>query len=167
MKEFKFREGFHAPKGITAEDVAKELDRIERVTGKLDAPTIVDMSKDESDLLHPFFEWDDSVAGQKYRETQASWVATSVRVVYEEHEEPLRISAKYANQERRQYLTMSTVLSDEDLIRSAQDELFRSFNGLKKSLDLFENTLKRFGRSAKKIERSKKYVDKAVAAASA
>lgn len=166
MEEFKFREGFHAPKGVTAKQVAEELERIERVTGRIDAPTIVALSEDKDAVLHVFFEWDDSEAARKYRENQASHVATSVKVVDTTtgDERFLRLSAKKPDEERRQYLTMATILSDKDLIESARDELMRQFNGLNRSLDIFEGTVKRAGKSTAKITQSRKHLQKAVAA---
>jgi hypothetical protein len=42
---------------------------------------VVDAARDPVHPLHSQFEWDDSIAGEKYRQTQARQLIRSVRVV--------------------------------------------------------------------------------------
>lgn len=113
-----------------------------------------------------FFEWDNSVAAQKYRENQASQIATSVRVIYEPNgnEEPIRVSVQVEGEERRQYLTTSHVMSSEDLMESAREELQRMLNGAARSLQSFENAIKNAGKSTKQIKKARKALDTAMVA---
>lgn len=48
--------------------------------GELTPRLVVDEARDESHPLHPRFEWDDSVAGERYREVQAQQLIRSVRL---------------------------------------------------------------------------------------
>lgn len=54
-KTYHFRAGFRPVAGIKPEQVVNELERIENVCGKIDAPTIVEESTPEDATLHPFF----------------------------------------------------------------------------------------------------------------
>jgi len=52
--------------------------------GKLTAPLVVAEARDPEHPLHSRFEWDDSVAGERYREVQARELIRSQRIVYRE-----------------------------------------------------------------------------------
>ena len=63
--------------------------------GKLTPALVVDVARDPDHVLHNRFEWDDSVAGERYRRDQAHELIRSVRVNYvsARTEEPLSIRA--------------------------------------------------------------------------
>lgn len=63
--------------------------------GDLTPQAVVDTARDESHPLHGRFEWDDSVAGEAYRRSQAAELIRSVKVTYSEAPdgEPRRIRA--------------------------------------------------------------------------
>lgn len=67
--------------------VTKELDD----AGMLTAKNLVDVSRPETAPLHDEFEWNDSVAAEKYREDQARYVIRSLRVVIDETKPPERV----------------------------------------------------------------------------
>jgi hypothetical protein len=52
----------------------KELQQIARTHGKLSPQIIVDAARHNNSALHGFFEWDDTVAAEKYRIEQARTV---------------------------------------------------------------------------------------------
>ena len=52
--------------------------------GMLYACDVVNSARDESSPLHPFFEWDDSLAAEQHRLGQARKLITSVVVVKEQ-----------------------------------------------------------------------------------
>lgn len=55
-----------------ATKVENELDDLRNSLGKDYTPSdIVQKAKDENSEMHSCFEWDDSIAGEKYRESQA------------------------------------------------------------------------------------------------
>ena len=56
---------------ITPQIAGNELARIERKYGSLTPESVVDESRDVNAVLHNCFEWDDAVAAEKYRHTQA------------------------------------------------------------------------------------------------
>jgi hypothetical protein len=54
---------------------------------RLTPEVVVDAARDEASPLHDRFEWDDQIAGEKYRLDQARRLIRSVRVVYREADE--------------------------------------------------------------------------------
>ena len=72
--------------------------------------------------MHKAFEWDDEVAAERYRETQASYIIRSIVVKPEMTNEPVRkfvsISKPISEDEdepRQTYRAIETVVSDESL----------------------------------------------------
>jgi hypothetical protein len=51
--------------------VEKALDAIYEKHGTLSTELVIEEAKDPNHKLHRFFDWDDEVAGKKWRETQA------------------------------------------------------------------------------------------------
>ena len=63
-------------------DLRAELTGIYRRCGELTPQIVVDEARPEGAPLHSRFEWDDAVAGEKYRLTQASALIRVVRIEY-------------------------------------------------------------------------------------
>ena len=85
-------------KGIDANIVYKEIQGIgENVTPE----QIVDMAKDENTESHKCFEWNDAIAGHKYRVMQAGEVVR--HLVIEEHPvtkaEPMKIRVMFPSKD--------------------------------------------------------------------
>lgn len=59
-----------------------ELQRIYEDRQRLTPRDVVDVARDPQHPLHSRFEWDDSVAGPKWREQQARELIRSVRIQY-------------------------------------------------------------------------------------
>ena len=58
----------------------EQLAAIRAEYGKLTASTVVDAARPKSHPLHSRFEWDNRIAGEKYREVQAAELIRSVKV---------------------------------------------------------------------------------------
>ena len=71
--------------------VTKALRAIEDATGRLTPEIVVNVAHDPEHPLHDRFEWDDSIAGPKYRESQARRLIKSVMI--EVKTETVRISS--------------------------------------------------------------------------
>lgn len=106
------------------EIVAKRLAEIaSRNNGSLTPDLVVKDAEDSSSPLHELFEWDDGVAGHKYRIEQARHVITSVRVVITtEHK---AVSTVYyvrdpeAESTEQGYVSIDKLKSDSDLARES------------------------------------------------
>lgn len=116
MKQYFWRNGFHFPKGLTAEQAVAELDRIRAAEKELTARAIVDHSTPEDAVLHGCFEWDNDVAAEKYRLQQANMIPRSIEVRYIEPEQTA-IAYTLAKPEDgpRQYYPTEYLISKPDL----------------------------------------------------
>jgi hypothetical protein len=63
-------------------DLRSELTAIYRKHGELTPQSVVDEARPETAPLHSRFEWDDSIAGEKYRIVQAQQLIRAVKIEY-------------------------------------------------------------------------------------
>ena len=98
--EYRFKmQGMHKVSAELAGQVCQSLsDSPEGLTAK----RLVDVSRDESAPLHAEFEWDDSVAGEKYREEQARKIIQHLIIVRSDIETEREIKLE-AKQEQKEY----------------------------------------------------------------
>lgn len=111
---------------VDAQSAGEELERIYENKGRLEPKEIVDESRTENAPLHPCFEWNDTVAAEKYRETQAQGIVRSIVVVHEnQNNEPVEVRAFVNVQET--YRPIEVVVNSEEqtkeLLESALAEL--------------------------------------------
>lgn len=69
---------------IEADVVGEELERIRLKTGRLTPDVVVKEARLKKSPIHAAFEWDDTLAGEKYRLHQARNIIRAVRVVTED-----------------------------------------------------------------------------------
>lgn len=108
--------------GIPAQVVGEEFRRIEAENdGTLSPAIVVDEARPEEAVLHPAFEWDDEVAGEKWRVHQARNLICVVQVVKPETAEPEPAEAQVAyvsvgsKQEGACYVSSALILTNEDV----------------------------------------------------
>lgn len=98
---------------VDAQTAGEEMERIYQKNGKLEPAALVDESRPADAPLHPCFEWDDSVAAEKYREGQA---ATMIRAIVVEHEandqEPVLVRGFFRTAEN--YEPLRVVVNSEE-----------------------------------------------------
>lgn len=63
-------------------DLRGILTDIYTARGDLTPKIVVDEARDTDHPLHHRFEWDNSIAGEKYREIQAAQIIRSVKITY-------------------------------------------------------------------------------------
>lgn len=68
-------------------NIAAEVCAKLEAEGRLNAQNLVDVSRDKDAPLHDMFEWDDSIAAEKYREEQAKKIIRSI--VYTVEDKPI------------------------------------------------------------------------------
>jgi hypothetical protein len=96
-----------------AQAVGERLEQLrQRDSGVLPEAMVADAESDSSPL-HPFFEWDNSVAAQKHRETQARELIRSLDIEYESTAKQSDMDIKVeASPERRVRAFVSIQRSD-------------------------------------------------------
>lgn len=112
----------------------------------LSAKSLLDASRPEDAPLHYEFEWDDSAAAEKYRESQASHIIRHLAVRLESKpQEPVRGFFQVKRADPRSYTRLGAILTQRDaraeLMRKALAELVsfqRKYSTLSELSGLFE-----------------------------
>ena len=147
--KYRFREGTSVP-GVSADEAAKELDRVYGKHGKITAPILVEESKPKAAVLHNAFEWNDKKAAHQYRLLQGRNIVRCVVAVDEERQEstPAYVHVRVADESRDpksregEYHPVSVVVENVDMFQLALAELeqkvsaaVRAVDGLKRAAE--------------------------------
>jgi hypothetical protein len=104
---------------LDAEKAGRELARIEQAEGALTPTTVLDRARSANSALHDHFEWDDGVAAEQHRLTQAGELirAIVIDVTRSNVEKPIVVRAfvSVAQDEGRSYVGVQRAMSDKDL----------------------------------------------------
>ena len=133
-----------------ANKVGKELERLENDVVKLTNDEVLENAKSNvNSELHKCFEWDDSVASNKWRLTQATAVLTSIHLVIKENEkskETLKVYYSLRTDSEvsgREYKNIMRIIEDDEdykqLLKKAENEFIsykERYNKLLKLSDL-------------------------------
>ena len=78
--------------GVPAETAGAELERVEKKHGMVTPELVLEESRGQKAPLHKCFEWNDSVAAEKYRLNQAGQIIKNLVVVLDDYQqsEPVR-----------------------------------------------------------------------------
>ena len=105
-------------------NVAAEVCAKLEAEGRLNAQNLVDVSRDKDAPLHDMFEWDDSIAAEKYREEQAKKIIRSI--VYTVEDKPIT-TRMYPSMGSNTYQHIEHVMQSDEkrkyLLKTAKAEL--------------------------------------------
>jgi hypothetical protein len=94
--------------------------------GDLTADIVLEDAKNKDSPLHSFFDWNNKVAAEKWRHTQAAYLLRSVEVKLGEDTEPIRAFA-HIRLDEPVYSTIITAMSNkqkrEYVVKKAWEEL--------------------------------------------
>lgn len=142
MAVYKWKDGTRM--AVSAQDAGEVCSQLES-EGRLTRANLVEVSRPEDAPLHKAFEWNDTVAAQRYREEQAGRIIRFVEVTTDRIEEPTRafVSLAVATQ-AREYHSIEAVLETADgrrqLLAEAKSELEafrRKYKGLQELARVF------------------------------
>ena len=68
-------------KGLYRQDPNEVKEELETLGDKYSLHDVVENARSETSVMHDMFEWDDSIAGEKYREVQAGKIIRSLVIV--------------------------------------------------------------------------------------
>jgi hypothetical protein len=162
MTSFRYQEGFHAPRGLSAETAAIALDDVRKSCGALTAENVVNAARAKENPLHKAFEWNDNTAAEKYRLQQANQLIRCV-VIIEQNEEPYRYFTLAGDKTTKAtYLPTSMVISRPDLLQDGLLRLKRELAGSLRSVEeLMRVATKNNPSAAKKLAAVKKTLERA------
>ena len=100
---------------VSAQVVGELIDELTSKGKEVTPELLVELSRDPSSPTHNEFEWDDTVAAQKYRTEQARLLIAHIRVIKEdEHEEEYKIRAFVSTPGRNSvYVPLQDALNNE------------------------------------------------------
>jgi hypothetical protein len=144
MAIYKWKSGSRV--SADAQKVGEVCERLEK-KGNLTPKALVDASRRKNAALHDLFEWNDEIAAEKYRETQASYLIRSIEVVSTGTSEPIRAFVSVTVNEQateRTYINVKRALSTngtrEEVLAIALAEL-RAFERKYKNLEELASVL--------------------------
>lgn len=83
-RRYSFSTGYHSK--VPAQRVGEVLDSIRERGEEATAKSFLDASRDESSPTHEMFEWNNSIAAEKYRLSQAATIICHLELTIEEYE---------------------------------------------------------------------------------
>lgn len=121
----------------------KKVEQIEEITNK----NVLEFAKNNKNSeIHKCFEWNDKIAGEKYRLQQASKLISSISFIIEEEpvkKQKIYYSIKTEEKEVSKFKNIKNILEDDNeyaiLCKKAKDDLERckdNYNDLIKKEDL-------------------------------
>lgn len=125
--KYQYKDGFILP--VDAQTAGEECGRLES-EGRLTPENLVDASRPEDAPLHDCFEWDDGVAAEKYRNSQAAYVIRSIEVRVSKSKPMVRAFVPVSTGgKKRTYKNINAVLRKADtreaLLEQARKELLQ------------------------------------------
>lgn len=111
----------------------EQLQAIYEERGKLTPKSVVDAARPKSHPLHSRFEWNDKVAGERYREVQARDLIQSVKITYKRGD-TLQQTRGFVSVQREDgyaYVPTEEVVEDEVLTEIVRRAMEREWRQLK------------------------------------
>lgn len=124
---------------VPAEVAGREFERIEKEYGKVTSELLLQNSEAEDAPLHDLFEWDDAVAGHKYRLSQATNVIINLAVEVEKEQKPKKIRAYYNvsdTEKKGRFINAETAFSNPD---TKEIILKRAYREMQSFIKKYEN----------------------------
>lgn len=129
---------------VEADCAGREFERIEKEKGEVTAENLLDSSREENAPMHPCFEWNDSVAAEKFRLGEAREIIGSlVRVFVEIETEQPKQQRAYVNVNpdvgfgaKGSYVSIVKALSEEETRRIVLKRALNEFISLKKKYEV-------------------------------
>jgi len=85
MERYGWKKGFPY-KALDVVAVVGELDDIkEKFAGKLSPDDVIAQARHKSSSMHDYFEWDNAIAGEKWRVTQAQHLLRSIVIIEQDN----------------------------------------------------------------------------------
>lgn len=140
-----YKEGFHIDKRFSAQVVGEMCEELSNTIG-LTPKTLLDANRDMDTPLHDYFEWDNDVAAEKYREEQARYIIRSLVVIPQDTEPEVRaFQSIILENDDNVFEHVNTIVKREDLtaqmLEKAKKELYAfqtKYNSLRTYTELSE-----------------------------
>ena len=142
-KKYSWRAG----KNVSAQVAGEVMEKIEKRDGVVTKESFLEESRPKNSPTHKLFEWDDSVAAEKFRLHQSAMairdiVVTIVKSEEEQHKSPAFVNVVSGLSNKAEYKSIGVAMMDEDersvILENAFEE-FKRFEDKYKSLKELSN----------------------------
>lgn len=127
---------------MTTSSLRDELQTIYDKHQQLTPELVVDEARDEAHPLHSRFEWDNRLAGEAWRRTQAHELIRSVKIVYATSAAGVERSVRAFHALRRDkghvYEPVEKIIADPVLTGIVCADMEREWKALKRRFDQFD-----------------------------
>ena len=105
VSKYSWRSGYNYK--VSAETVGGVLKEIEESEGEVTSKSFLEYSRPEDSVTHSMFEWDDTVAAEKFRLYQSGRIINqlAIEIVYEGDSDPKNVEVKLESEPRRQIVS--------------------------------------------------------------
>jgi len=124
---------------VSADVAGKEFEKIEKKYGKVTSELLLQNAEPTESPLHELFEWDDAVAGHKYRLSQATNIIINLAVEVEKEQKPKKIRAYYNvsdTEKKGRFINAETAFSNPD---TKEIILKRAYREMQSFMQKYEN----------------------------
>ena len=126
-------------RGISPEDAANELARIQNLYGKITTEVLVREATEKSSPLHSYFEWDDEKAGHRWRVQQARILLNNIQVKVVTDGEERQISVFEVTSANEGYKSIDTFTREDiEYVKSDIRSRLKALNEKMKSYNQFD-----------------------------
>lgn len=115
---------------VPAQVVGEHFEKIEKKYGEVNREKVLDSARPAKSPIHELFEWDDSIAAEQYRLTQAGLLITNLDVEIETEEtEPVIVRAymNVSETTKGTFINVNSAFQSEDtkaiVLRRAYQEM--------------------------------------------
>ena len=133
---------------VPASTVGKIFEKIEKKNGSVTNKSVLDSARPESSPIHKVFEWDDDVAAEKYRLSQAGQLIRNLVIATEsaESSEPIMVRAFVDVSEKREgsYIGVVHAFSEEETRERVLSDAIRELNSFRKKYSNYQEFSKIF-----------------------
>ena len=111
-----------------ANEVGRELEKIEVLIPE----NVVNVARNENNILHDMFEWDDTIAGERYRRVQASKIIANISVKVIAENKPNKLVRAFVTTKKNSgFKPIETVVKDVDQYALLLGKAYRELNYIK------------------------------------
>lgn len=129
-KEYSWR----IPHRVDAQVTGKVMEQIEERDGCVTKEAFLEESRPQTAPTHELFEWDDTVAAEKYRLEQSRHIITDLQVKIIRHDvekkAPAVVKVTVGNKTKGEYVNVETVMQTDELRKVALQNALYDFKQL-------------------------------------
>lgn len=145
---YQWRDERHT-KGLDADVFGQEMERLESEHGQITANMLLDSARSSESRIHNYFEWNDSIAAEKFRLRQASYFICALAIAEQPSENlkvntPIRAYMNVGTRSNGEFVNTKAAISDESMreivLKNALEELKRAqskYRGLSELSEVF------------------------------